>query len=251
MANLAEKDKLEKEFYDIEAQRYLDDFQKSVFQYDPHEPMPVSHQYFYSQLENIQGKKILDMGCGYGFTSVTLAKREGQITSIDISPKMIALTKRNAEFNNVNNSINAFVMSAQSLEFDDNSFDFVVGLGILHHLNLELAGKEISRVLEPGGQAIFIEPRIPFKFLIFFRSVFPVKCFESPGGSQITDKEIKRFSAYFSSSQIEYFLFLNKFSRLSFIKRIDAQLENFDFYLVKKYPFLRKLYWAFVVKVNK
>lgn len=69
----------------------------------------------------------------------------------------------NAEFNDVADKTNISIMSVQDLEFDDNMFDYAVGLGALHHLNLDLAGKELSRVLKPGGAAIFVEPRIPFK----------------------------------------------------------------------------------------
>jgi SAM-dependent methyltransferase len=247
--NLIHKDELERKFYDEEAQRYLDDFKEKTFLYDENEELPLSHKFFYSQLSDIKDKKILDIGCGYGFTSVCLAKRGGQINSIDISPKMVELTRRNARFNNVEDRINAEVMSAQKLEFKDKAFDFVVGFGILHHLNLDLGGKEISRVLKPGGRALFIEPRIPFKFLIFVRSLFPNKCFESPGGSQLTDKEIERFSSNFTSRQIEYFLFLKKFTRLPVIKRFEKQLDRIDSELIKRWPCLKKLYWAFLIQV--
>lgn len=248
---LSLKDQLEQEFYDKEAQGYLDDFKAETFIYDPNEAMPLSHQYFYSQLTEIKNTRILDLGCGYGFTSVNLAKRGARVHSIDIAPKMIELTRRNAEFNNVGEEIEAEVMSAQALRFPNETFDFVVGLGVLHHLNLDLAGREIARVLKPRGQALFIEPRIPLKFLIFVRSLFPNKCFESPGGSQLTDTEIKNFSAFFSASKIEYFLFLRKFTRFPMIKKYEKQLDRIDVSLIKKWPWLSRFYWAFVIKVIK
>ena len=249
--NLSRKDALERKFYDEEAQSYLDDFKEETFLYDPNEEMPFSHKYFYSQFTDIQDRRILDIGCGYGFTSVNLAKRGARINSIDISPKMIELTRRNAQFNNVEKEIEAKVMSAQEMDFRDDTFDFVVGLGVLHHLNLELTGKEISRVLKPEGRALFIEQRIPFKFLIFVRSIFPNKCFESPGGSQLSDKEIESFSSNFASCQIEYFLFLKKFARFPIIKRYEKQLDRIDVKLIKKCPWLKKIYWTFVIQLSK
>ncbi|MBN1996053.1 class I SAM-dependent methyltransferase [candidate division KSB1 bacterium] len=249
--NLHKKDKLEKEFYDIEAQKYLENFDQELFLYQPDEEMPASHHFFYSQLNDIRNKRILDIGCGYGFTSVVLAKRGAIVTSIDVSPKMIELTRHNAQFNDVVDKIEATVMSAQALKFRDDTFDYVVGLGILHHLNLDLAGKEISRVLKPGGKALFIEPRIPFKFLIFVRSVFPNKCFESPGGSQLTDRDMDRFFSWFSYRQIEYFMFLKKFTRFNCVKKNDKKLEEIDSKIIKKLPWMKKFYWAFVVQVIK
>jgi ubiquinone/menaquinone biosynthesis C-methylase UbiE len=90
---------------------------------------------------------------------------------------MVELSKRNAEFNDVSNQTTFHIMSAQEIEFDDNTFDYAVGLGALHHLNLDLAGAEIARVLKPGGSAIFIEPRLPFKWLVRLRSILPNKCY--------------------------------------------------------------------------
>jgi SAM-dependent methyltransferase len=51
-----------------------------------------------------------------------------------------------------------FVMDAHQLQFPDGSFDFVVGNGIIHHLELPIALKEVDRVLRPGGKALFQEP---------------------------------------------------------------------------------------------
>ena len=44
------------------------------------------------------------------------------------------------------------------MTFPSGLFDRVCGSGILHHLDLSRALPEISRVLKPGGRAIFIEP---------------------------------------------------------------------------------------------
>lgn len=165
--NVLLKDRLEKEFYDKEAEKFLNDFDENLFCYDENEELPLTHQYFYSLLENIKGKHILDCCCGHGFASVKCAKRGARVTGIDISPKMIKLVKKNATFNSVSDRTDFKVMSAQKMNFKDEEFDYVIGIGALHHLNLELAAKEISRVLRPGGRAIFIEPRIPFKWLIY------------------------------------------------------------------------------------
>jgi ubiquinone/menaquinone biosynthesis C-methylase UbiE len=249
--NLAVKDRLEQQFYDDEAEKYLDHFDENLFRYDEHEQMPSSHRFFYSLLQDVENKKILDICCGYGFTSVRLAKKGGLVTGIDISPKMIRLTERNAEFNHVQDRITATIMSAQNIEFGDDSFDAVVGIGALHHLNLEKAAGEIGRVLKKGGTAIFIEPRIPFKGLIFVRSLLPNPCFESPGGSQLSDRDIESMSALFAETKIEYFLFLRKLTRFPLFNKIPDQLDRCDLVLVQRFPMMKKLYWAFVLQFTK
>jgi len=251
LENISQKDELEKAFYDEEAESYLENFDLDLFLYDENEKFPASHRYFYSLLTDIKGKRILDCCCGYGFSSVKCAKGGARVSGIDISPGMIELSKKNARLNNVLDKTDFKIMSAQQMEFEDNTFDFVIGMGALHHLNLDLAGLEISRVLKKGGKAVFIEPRIPFKGLIFLRSLIPTKCLESPGGAQLTDSEIKMFSQKFSKTHIEYFIFLKKLSRLPLLNKISDKLEQVDIYISKKCKYLRKLYWAYVLVFSK
>lgn len=55
--------------------------------------------------------------------------------------------------------LNNFIQTnAESLPFDDNSFDMVFGGFVLHHLNIKKVSKEIMRVLKIGGSYQGIEP---------------------------------------------------------------------------------------------
>jgi ubiquinone/menaquinone biosynthesis C-methylase UbiE len=249
--NVSEKDKLEREFYDKEAEKYLQNFDEDLFRYYENEPLPPRHKFFYSLLEDVKGKYILDCCCGYGFTSVKLAKGGALITGIDISPGMIELAKKNAEFNNISKSINFKVMSVQDMSFEDNTFDYVVSLVGLHHLNLEMAGREIRRVLKPGGKAIFLEPRIPFRWIMAFRSLIPKPCDESPGGGSLSDKEVHEFSHNFSTHKICYFQSLSKLLKIPFLNRFSSGIYKLDLLLINKIPASRKLCWAFVLEFTK
>jgi len=99
-------------------------------------------------------KDILDYGCYNGWMTPRYRKLgPNTITGLDISETAIANAKAvhgdQAKF---------YAGDAHAMPFPDKSFDLVVGRAILHHLDLELALKEIHRVLRPGGNAIFIEP---------------------------------------------------------------------------------------------
>ena len=50
------------------------------------------------------------------------------------------------------------LMDAHKLQFEDESFDFVFGGAILHHLNMVTVLNEIHRVLKPNGKILFVEP---------------------------------------------------------------------------------------------
>lgn len=249
--NLPLKDKLEREFYDVEADKYLERYDPERFRYDEREDMPAMHRHFYSLLRDVSGKRILDICCGHGIASIRCAKGGAQVIGIDLSPRMIELAGKNAASNNVADRIRLVQMSVHAIAFDDESFDHVIGVGALHHLNLELAGKEISRVLKPGGAAIFLEPMIPFGWLIYLRSLFPLKCFESPGGGGLTESDLEIFGAHFHSSVRTPYLFLRKLARLPIISRYADRLDKIDTHLARVFPFLIRLFWAAVLEFRK
>lgn len=107
--------------------------------------------------ENLKGKKILEIGCGCGETSVYFAKCGANVVATDISQGMVDLAFRVADFNNV--TIEGQSCSADALPFEDNSFDIVYAANVLHHVDIDKTLKEIKRVLKSNsgkGSGIFI-----------------------------------------------------------------------------------------------
>ena len=90
-----------------------------------------------SYFNNIKGKIILDIGCGWGDTSLSLLKRGAIIKGIDITPEYIERAKKIALDNGfLGDQFEFKVMDAHKLDFENKSFDIVIGEGILHHLEL-------------------------------------------------------------------------------------------------------------------
>jgi SAM-dependent methyltransferase len=103
------------------------------------------------------GKDVLEYGCSNGQSSIGLAASAKHITGIDISDVAIAQANAEAARKSITN-VSFKVDNAEKMEFPPASFDVVFGSGILHHLNLEEALKEVRCVLRPSGRAIFFEP---------------------------------------------------------------------------------------------
>ncbi len=100
--------------------------------------------------------QILEIGSGTGFFLLNLMQagigQEGHVT--DISPGMVEAAVRNAE--HLGLPVTGRVADAESLPFDDASMDLVVGHAVLHHIpDVELALREVLRVLRPGGRFVF------------------------------------------------------------------------------------------------
>jgi SAM-dependent methyltransferase len=100
------------------------------------------------------GKDLLDYGCYDGWmTPRYLNAGPRSITGLDISETAIAAA--NAKYS----SVATFrAGDAHVLPFPSESFDIIVGRAILHHLDFDLAIRELVRVLRPSGKAIFYEP---------------------------------------------------------------------------------------------
>lgn len=94
----------------------------------------------------LAGKKVLDVGAGTGRLSLPLANRGAIVTALDVSPKMLeSLKKKNSKTETV-------VGDAESLPFENNTFDIVTAAFLIVHLkNPTRFFDEAYRVLKDGG----------------------------------------------------------------------------------------------------
>jgi SAM-dependent methyltransferase len=101
-------------------------------------------------------ERSLEIGAGTGYFTLNLM-RAGVVqsaTCTDISPGMLSTLSTNAERLGLN--VETVATGAESLPFEDESFDLVTGHAILHHIpDLGRAFKEFHRVLAPGGTVLF------------------------------------------------------------------------------------------------
>lgn len=103
--------------------------------------------------------KLLDLGCGSGWTSVFFARRGYHVTGQDIAPDMIGLAERNRADAAVDN-LDFVVCDYESLGFIEE-FDAAVFYDALHHAeDPESAIASVYRALKPGGVLVTIEPGV-------------------------------------------------------------------------------------------
>lgn len=93
-------------------------------------------------------------GTGYFTLNLMLAGVIEKATCTDISPGMLSALSANAE--RLGLDVTTTPTDAESLPFEDGSFDLVIGHAILHHIpDLSQAFREFARVLRPGGTVLF------------------------------------------------------------------------------------------------
>lgn len=101
------------------------------------------------------GLRVLDVGCGQGIDMMRYASSGAHVTGIDLTPRHAEL----ARLHLAAMGLHATVVGgdAESMPFDDMSFDRVSSNGVLHHTpDMPKALREIRRVLVPGGEARII-----------------------------------------------------------------------------------------------
>jgi 2-polyprenyl-3-methyl-5-hydroxy-6-metoxy-1,4-benzoquinol methylase len=103
------------------------------------------------------GVKALECGCGIGLFSRELAESGAEITAVDISPDLLQRARQECTSPDL-----AFVLD--NLEnpsaLEDNYFDALCGISILHHLNLPQALAALRPKCKPGAKFAFSEPNI-------------------------------------------------------------------------------------------
>lgn len=99
-------------------------------------------------LFDLAGLRVLDAGCSAGWYSKQLADRGAQVTSVDMSPEMVASTKKL-----MGENVEVLCLDLEEpLPFENRRFDFIVSSLTLHYLkDWPAVFAEFSRVLKPGG----------------------------------------------------------------------------------------------------
>lgn len=99
--------------------------------------------------------RILDIGCGTG-ANLHMLSEFGVAEGVDVSAEAL-------DFCRARGLAGVRQGAAESLPYEDASFDLVTGLDVVEHLDDDLAGlTEMRRVLRPGGYALLFVPAFMF-----------------------------------------------------------------------------------------
>ena len=105
------------------------------------------------------GSKVLEVGCGVGAQTKTIAAQNPEVhfTSIDISPDSIAQARLTIEALGLNN-VKFLEANLHQLPFAANTFDHIFFCFVLEHLpQPQEAIQQVLKVLKPGGTLTAIE----------------------------------------------------------------------------------------------
>lgn len=115
----------------------------------------IEYSHALHEYRDFRGKMVLDVGCGNGYVLSKYAAEGARVTGIDVTPTGIDISRKRFEMLGLDGDLR--VADAQNMPFEDDSFDCVCSMGVLHHVpDTAKAVREIWRVLKPGGRLIIM-----------------------------------------------------------------------------------------------
>ena len=192
-------------------------------------------------------QKVLELGCGTGIFTEKLSGCGANLTAADISVEL--LTQARHRLSGMSN-VTLVLADGETLPFQDEIFDAVVGSAILHHLPLKSSLREIRRVLQSGGKLAFSEPNMMNPQILIQKNVPVVKRWlgDSPDETAFVRWRLKHvlMSAGFEDIVIKPYDFLHPLTpgfAVSLVGRIGL--------LAEKVPILREIAGSLIIRASR
>jgi 2-polyprenyl-3-methyl-5-hydroxy-6-metoxy-1,4-benzoquinol methylase len=161
LTDLAESERQIKRSFDLEHDRYIDS------RHQHFSPKLVEQWLDLVQLprEFFKGKLVLDAGCGAGRWTYAMASLGARVVAVDLTDAGVKVT-----YDATATRDNVVVLQANifQLPFKEETFDFVVSWGVLHHTrDTKAAFDRVVPLVKKGGQfyVMVYERHNPFKFV--------------------------------------------------------------------------------------
>jgi ubiquinone/menaquinone biosynthesis C-methylase UbiE len=211
-------------------------------------------------LDYLTDKNILEIGCGTGgdFTA-PMARLARRLVCIDISGESVNVLNKKFEKQGFANA-KAIKMDACTTQFPDQSFDGVVGIGVLHHFeDLEIIGGETKRILKPNGIGVFSDPLDENPALRSLRWVFSKWMTNQEWEHPFTVKEAERFCELFQRSEMEFYevfsplsvFFTFLFPNIRLFSLSNRLLDKLDVTVLRHFSQIKYLACMINIKVEK
>jgi SAM-dependent methyltransferase len=124
-------------------------------------------------------KTVLEIGPGRGRDTELFARGGARIVAIDVSIRSIELARERLQKAGFGDRILGVVADAAHLPFRDATLDVSFSRFTIAHIDIPAMGRELARVLRPGGRALMVEPLAGNPLVKLYRQLSPTGCRET------------------------------------------------------------------------
>lgn len=96
--------------------------------------------------------RVLDVGCGEGLLALELADRATSVVGLDVDAPIIDVARCDAAADNIDYVVGDLLTA----DLEDGSFDAVVSIATLHHLDAVAALARMGELVRPGGVVVVV-----------------------------------------------------------------------------------------------
>jgi ubiquinone/menaquinone biosynthesis C-methylase UbiE len=171
------------------------------------------------------------------------------VVGIDLSDVAIMKSEEYAKEKELSELTEFHVMNAEEISFTESEFNGVLGVSILHHLELKKILNKLAQILDKNGKGIFLEPLGHNPFINLYRKLTPN--YRTEDEHPFTRDDIELLNKYFENIEVKYFhlttLLAVPFRRTAFFGVLLSVFSKMDSFLFKINPLK---YWAWQVVIS-
>lgn len=193
-------------------------------------------QWIIDTLQLKPGMRVLETGCGTGFYTEIFVKTGVELYAVDLAQNLLDKAIEHC----AGLGVHFKLCDVEDMPYEDDFFDAVIGIRVLHHFDMPSAFKEINRVLKPGGSIGFCEPNMLNPILMIQKNIPWVKKMvgDTPDETAFFKWSLQRFLISYGYEKINIQPFDFLYPRIP--GKMVAGIEKFGIFL-ETIPIIRHI----------
>lgn len=177
-------------------------------------------------LGDVEGKRVLDLGCGNGSTAIFLGMRGANVLGVDLSPTAIQIATERARLYRMSDQVRFKCMPLELfVQSGEEPYDIICGFAILHHLLPVLDGflEQLKQLARPDTRFLFVEPVSLFKWLREFRLMLPIAVHATPDERPLEPSDLAIIERHLPGMKARYFGVLTRILNRLLVENYEEQ----------------------------